>query len=947
MSKSSQSFNDIVQRYSLLATKLRAPRPRAGLVPRPRLTARIAEGLLRQLTLVSATAGFGKTTLLSEWIHRKDESSDSPGSRSAFSIPPSRMAWLSLDKDDNDPVRFWTYVIAALSILKQEIGRSALALLHAMPLPNAREVDGPPVGLEPIVTSLINDLVSIDEACALVLDDYHAIEAPAIHESVSFLLDHLPACLHLIIASREDPPLSLARLRARDLLIELRNADLRFTTDEAAAFLNEVMKLRLTDEEVAVLEARTEGWIVGLQLAALSVRQRPDAKNFIAAFTGSHRFVLDYLIEEVLGRQPEPIQSFLLQTSILNRFNAALCEAVTGRADSQSVLERLDTANLFLVSLDDERRWYRYHQLFAELLRNRLSRLQPDRIPDLHRRACDWHERNGRVADAIGHAIAMQDWERAADLLEHASRRTWMPWMQGEIGAMLKWLKALPPDLVRARPRLCLAYAWAVLDPGQIDRVEQYLLDAIRAVNSLQNESQVQAVLREVAAIRTFVSSIRGDVSLTIELARKALASLPETEVLLRSMIAWSLGHAYALTADLPSAEQALTEALSLSRVAGNHAMALMSMTQLAEIQCDRGRLRESARMLQQTLELATEWDGQNFFILSRTWWLQAWLFYEWNDLDRAAACLGESRKIAAQWKHLRGAVSALGLLAIVKQAQGDSDGAQEMIQQARQAALESRIPIAADALTVYQLNLWRARSDLETPMEWIREHEPDWSDKSSRVHHAAGTAVARVLIEHSRTQNEQTWMHKASKLLEDLLREAEAAGLDLDVVDILPLQVTALQVQGLTAQAIMILKRALTLAEPEGYVRMFLECGEPMAQLLLWSVESKAWSDPRLEAYARRLLAQFGRPQPEVDRATSPLPVSTSRDEGWLEPLTERELEVLRLVAAGASDQEVAKLLVVAKATIKTHLRSIYRKLQVRSRTQAIARARSLRWLP
>ncbi|HET7088678.1 MAG TPA: LuxR C-terminal-related transcriptional regulator [Anaerolineae bacterium] len=934
MSEPLHSLDDIARQHSLLATKLRPPHLRARLVRRPRLTAHLDEALQHRLTLISAAAGSGKTTLLSEW--------QDAARRQRWPI-----AWVSLDKGDNDPVRFWSHVTAALDAFQTGISRTTLMALHATPLPDPSVMQDGPAWIEAILAVLVNELATLPRDVVVVLDDYHVIESSAVHDSLAYWLEHVPDCVHLVIASREDPPMPLARLRVRGELAEIRGADLRFTRGEVATYFNEVMGLHLPDEDIAAIEARTEGWIAGLQMAALSMQGRRDTAGFIAAFTGSHRFVADYLIEEVLGRQPEAIQSFLLQTAILNRFNAALCDAVTSQTDSQAVLERLDAANLFLVSLDDERRWYRYHPLFAELLRDRLSRLQPDRVPDLHRRACDWHERNGLVADAIEHAIAMKDWERAADLLEHASRRTWMPWTQSEIGAMLEWLEALPPDLVRARPRLCLACAWALLDPSQIDRVEQYLQDATQAVNSLRGEKQVQAVLCEVAVIRTFVSSIRGDAPLTIELARQALASLPETEVSLRSMIAWSLGYAYALTRDMPSAEQALTEALSLSRVAGNHALALMSMNELAEIQCDCGRLRESARTLQQTLELAEEWGGQNFFILSRTWWLQAWLFYEWNDLERAATCLGESHKIAAQWRYLRGVVSARGLLAIVKQAQGDSEGAQEMIRQARQAALESRVPIAADALAVYRLNLWRARGDLESAMQWIREHELNWSDKGSRIHYAAGTAVARVLIEHSRKQNEQTWMHKAFELLEDLLQKAEAAGLALDSIDILPLQATALHVQGQTAQALRVLKRALVLAEPEGYVRMFLECGEPMAQLLRWSIESKEWNEPRLEAYARRLLAQFGQPQPEAGMAASSLPVLASGDEGWLEPLTGREMEVLRLVAAGASDQEIAEKLGLAKATVKTHLRHIYRKLQVGRRTQAIVRARLLRLLP
>jgi LuxR family transcriptional regulator, maltose regulon positive regulatory protein len=915
----------------LLRTKVQIPPARARLVPRPRLTTRLDEGLHGKLILISATAGSGKTTLLEAW-HRTAAGRRRP------------LAWLSLDASDSDWRRFWSYLIAALQTVTPDLGTSVMLSLHSIPLPEFAAASNEHARRESILTALLNELTALPQDLVLVLDDYHVIESSLIHESLAFFIDRLPDRLHLVIATREDPPLPLARWRVRDQLAEIRAADLQFTALETAAFCREVMQVPVTETEVHLLEERTEGWVAGLQMAALSLREHARAMEFIAAFHGSHRFILDYLSEEVLNRQPQDIQTFLLSTAVLDRMNAELCNAVTGRADSQALLERLDAANLFVVPLDDERSWYRYHRLFADLLRHQLQRAQADRLPEIHRRASCWFEGADLMAEAIQHAVAAHDLERAADLIEQATRRTWMPWMYDEIGTTVSALEALPTNLVYARPRLCLAYAWAHLVFGRIDRVEEYLQAATQAVGSPPYLLQAQAILSEVTVLRTFVASTRGEVASTIELARQAIDTLPVTEQLLRSIVYWSLGNAYALRADMLSAQQAQHEALAISRTVGNHAVALMALNQLAEIKCSLGQLRAGVRMLRETLELAQNWGGEHFFLLGRTWWTLALVHYEWSDLAQAEDCLNHSIHISTRWNYLRGLASAYGLLALVKQAQGDSAGACEMMHQAQQTAQESRNQMAVASYLTNQLWLWSAQGDLAPAMQWIQEHAAEWSDQNSHLHFVAGSAIARALIEFSRQQADSTWLPKAQQLLQQRLQQAETTGMLYDVVELLPLCSLGDHIQGRTAQALQLIKRALILAEPESYVRMFVDCGVLLAELLLIGLQNQAFREPPLQAYVARLLAHFKIPATN----TPPFPAVVPSDaEGVIEPLTERELEVLQLLATGASDQIIADQLVLSKTTVKTHLRNIYGKLQVGNRTQAIARARVLHLLP
>src|SRR6266567_5648127 len=531
----------------LLVTKLAMSPVRSDLVPRPRLTNQLQLGIQRPLTLIAAPAGFGKTTLLSTWLEHA-------------SLPA---AWLSLEQDDDDLTRFWTYVFTALALVHQGLGTSALALLQASTL-----LPLPPI--EIVLTVWINDLAALPHEVALVLDDYHLITAQPIHRSITYLLDHLPPQLHLVMATRADPPLPLARLRARGHLTEIRAADLRFTAEETAAFLTRALGLELSDQDIATLEARTEGWIAGLQLAALSMQGRKDIPGFLEAFSGSHRYIIDYLVQEVLARQPEPVQTFLLQTAILERLQGSLCEAVMGEmrepgeeASGQAMLEQLEQANLFLTPLDDERLWYRYHQLFAEALRHRLQRRHPALVPELHRRASAWYEQQGLTHDAVHHALAATDFAQAAHLIEQAFNSLVR---RGEIATLQRWAAALPDELVRSNIELSVLQGWLLFVSGKHDEALLHLQDIERTfgINLVSDEpreqqtipggTESQAEIRgRIAAIRASIAVTQGDVPRTITLSRLALEYLPK-ENISRAYAAWYLGRAYWLSGDVRAA---------------------------------------------------------------------------------------------------------------------------------------------------------------------------------------------------------------------------------------------------------------------------------------------------------------------------------------------------------------------------------------------------------
>ncbi len=917
------------QPLPLLATKLYVPLPRANLVPRARLVERLQAGLTGKLTLIAAPAGFGKTTLVSAWR-----------TTPAGSAMP--VAWVSLDAGDNDVPRFWSYVIAALETIYPEVGTAALALLRS-PQP-------PP--MESILTPLLNAISATPTAMALVLDDYHQIDTSAIHAALAFLLDHLPPHLHVIMTTRVDPPLPLTRLRARGDLTELRAADLRFTSDEAAAFLTAVMDLPLTSDEVAALEARTEGWVAGLQFAALAMRDRTDLASFIAAFTGSNRFVVDYLAEEVLDRLPHHLQTFVLQTSILDRLCGPLCDAVILSAApethvpppsaqgsySQALLEQLEHANVFLMVLDDERRWYRYHHLFAEVVHQRLiNGVTAEMVTTLHRRASAWHVQASLIDEAIHHALAARDVERAGVLIEEMAQ-SWLG--RGEVVTLRGWLHALPHTLLLSRPRLCLAYAWVLSFSGKIDAMAAWVHEAERALRCSTADDhgdssgiETDSLLGEVAALHAMIALSRDDFLRAIDLCQQALSRISQDNVLVRSLITLNLGHAYLHSHNTVAASQVYAAASDLGQAAGHLLLTLQALTNLTTVYWLSGQLREAWRTSWRALQLGTSRDGQYLPVAALPQLWLGWLQYEWNDLDSATRYLTEAIELGRQAGNETITLRASIFLARVRQAQGDANGAHALIQQARQLNHAS----TSDWVAAIEARLWLADGQIAAAAGWARDARVSPDDEPNEWLEFEHVTLVRVLLAQHKPD-------AAVRLLDRMLLVAEANTRTGRVIEILILRALALHAQRDVINALIALERALMLAAPESYIRIFVDEGAPMGVLL-----REAHAHGITPEYVAKLLAAFGkdaggRMKDEVTSA--PVHPSSFIPQPLLEPLTDRELEVLRLMAAGRSNTEIAHALVVAVSTIKTHVNRIFGKLGVTSRTQAVARARELHLL-
>jgi LuxR family transcriptional regulator, maltose regulon positive regulatory protein len=863
------------------------PRAHPNLVSRPRLAELLAEGINRKLTLVCAPAGFGKTTLLSEWrmIHLHSE------------YP---LGWVSLEEADNDPFRFLSYLIAALQAIEAETAEAILASLRSPQPPQ----------IESVLTVLVNEIAAVPKDFALILDDYHVIEAQPIHGAIAFLLEHMPPQMHLVISSRTDPPLPLARLRARGQMTELRAAELRFTPEEAGAFLTDVMALDLSTRDVEALERRTEGWIAGLQLAALSMRGREDISGFIEAFTGSNRYVLEYLVEEVLARQPEPVTSFLLKTSILDRLSGDLCDAVEETHIGQEMLETLDKENLFVFALDEEGRWYRYHHLFAEMLRHRLRRDLPELVPELHRRASRWYEQNALLDEAIKHVLAAQDFEGAARLVEGSAGEILA---RGEVSLLLGWMEALPEELLRSRPGLCIPYAWALLMIGRLEDAEGRARDAERAADT-------GALSGKLTALRVNLMLARGDVPGSIELASEALELLPEDDFTMRGVISFNLGDAYWVTGNLKAAKEAFAEASTASRRAGNTYVALLSMRARAEVEKMGGHLHRAADLYQEAFQVA-EASPSPAAGLAHVGMGE--LLYEWNDLDGAVNHLTQSIDLGKRSGSFDILFPARAALALVRQAMGDSQGALEVMQECERAVRTINLPpYMLDQLAAFGARVRLAQGDVATAARLLEERGIGAEDAVNIQNELEHLVLARVLLARDE-------IHAALDLLEQLRSAAEATGRMGSTIKVLVLQALTHKARGDETLALATLGRALELAEPEGYVRTFLDAGAPMAALLRGAL-TKAISP----GYASRLLGAFG------SQAES-LPTGALS-----EPLSERELEVLRLVASGMSNAEISRALFVSLATVKKHINNIYRKLGTHSRTSAVARARELNLL-
>lgn len=901
---------------SLVSTKLRPSLARSKLVARPRLTARLGREAGRRLTLISAPAGFGKTTLLVEW------SREQAGGGGA-------VAWLSLDEGDNDPTRFLSYLVAALRTIGEEIGEGVLSALRSPEPPR----------IEAIAAALVNELAALPEELTLVLDDYHVIDSEPVHGVVSLLLERLPEGVHLIISSRIDPPLPLPRLRARNEMMELDAADLSFTPEEAATFLNSVMDLDLSADDVAALEERTEGWIAGLQLAALSMRDRKDVSGFVRAFSGSHRDVLDYLAEEVLERQPESIREFLLETSVLDHLSGALCDALTGRSDGREVLERLERENLFVVALDDERRWYRYHHLFAGFLRERLRREHPERIRELHSRAAAWYEENGWVSEAVGHALSAEDYERAADLVERVVGEMWF---RGEVLTLLGWLESLPERAKRRRPRLLLEHATALMWVGRLEGVESLVQEAERIVEAGREDSDEgppssaddihrRYLLGYAAATRAWRANLLGDPRGGIEFARRALALLPD-DPRPRTFAAFSLAAAYSFSGDFEAASAAFAEAADLGLAAGHDYLTLEAMGYHAELEMARGRLREADGILRQALEFAAERGHDSLPASGEVHVAMGELLYERDDLDSAEDRLTEGMRLAERTGQIGSLVDGYVSFSRMRQARGDTDGALEAAREAERLARSSGVDQFIVEAAAWKTRLRLAQGGLAAAIsEWERVSVSD--DAPIFVQEIEQVVRARLLVARGEYD-------EALKRLTRMREAAEEEGKKGNAIEILALEALALRARGEKERAVSTLARALALAEPEGYVRTFADEGSPMAAVLseVLEAQQRGRLTPDVPAYyLRKILTAIER---DASGAATPAGV------GLREPLSERELEVLVLLAAGESNRQIASELFVALSTVKTHIKNIYGKLNVRNRTQAVSRARELNLL-
>ncbi|MFL5805374.1 MAG: LuxR C-terminal-related transcriptional regulator [Roseiflexaceae bacterium] len=897
----------------LVATKLYIPPPRPKAVPRPRLIARLNEGLHRKLTLIAASAGFGKTTLVSAWL--------------ASCQRPA--AWLSLDKGDTDPVRFLTYLVAALQTIAPNIGAGVLEVLHS-PQP-------PPT--ESMLTALLNDIATIPDHFVLVLDDYHVIDAKSIDTVLAFLLEHLPPQMHLVITTREDPQLPLARLRVRDQMTELRAADLRFTPAEAAAFLTEVMDLDLSAEDVAALERRTEGWIAGLQLAALSMRGRDGIAQFVRAFAGDNRYIVDYLVEEVLQRQPELVRRFLLQTAILDRLTGPLCDAVTGQEDGSTRLEALERGNLFVVPLDDRRHWYRYHHLFADVLQAHLRAEQPDLLAPLHRRASEWYECNGSAADAIRHALAAQDFARAANLVELA-----VPALRQsrQEATLLGWLKALPDELLHRRPVLSAVYAGALLASGELDGVEDRLRDAERWLDTtadrrarpqapagemvVVDDEQFRLLPGAIAVWRAGQALVLGDVASTVKYARRALDLVPEDDHLGRGGAVALLGLASWASGDLEAAQRAYADGMASVQRAGYIADTISGAIALADIRIAQGRLYEAMRTYEQALQLAA---AQGDPVLRGTADLyvgMSELHREHDDLHAATQHLLRSKELGEHTGFPQNPYRWRVAMARTLEAQGDLDGALDLLDEAERLYVRDFFPNVRPVAAL-KARVWVAQGRVGEALGWARAQGLSAHDDLSYLREFEHITLARVVLARATSDRTDRSMREAFGLLHRLLQAAEAGERTGSVIEILVLQALAHQPQGDLPAALVPLSRALTLAEPEGYVRLFVDEGRPMAVLL--EAAAKHGTAP---SYVRRLLAAL--PKAE-DRA----PVK----QGMIEPLSVRELDVLRLLRTDLSGPEIARELLVSLHTLRTHTNNIYTKLGTNNRRAAVRRAEEL----
>ncbi|MCG6879338.1 MAG: LuxR C-terminal-related transcriptional regulator [Deltaproteobacteria bacterium] len=878
------------------------------MVRRQNLIKRLNKGCAKKLSLISAPAGFGKTTLLSQWI-------------SATQMPVS---WISLDKEDNDAIRFIYYLIFALRSIWGNFGKSVSPVLQTPRKP----------AIESLLPDLLSEISDIPGEFALVLDDYHLIEDVTIQHSMHFMLKHLPAGMHLLISTRVDPPLPLARLRANDEMFELRTRDLSFSEAEAAYFLNNIMKLNLPQQDISILGTRTEGWIAGLKLAGISMQGLRDAASFLESFAGNDRHIVDYLTEEVLCLQSDEMLNFLLRTSILKRLSEPLCDYVTEESGTQRFLSQLEKANMFIVPLDDKRLWYRYHHIFGELLLQRLKRTMADRVDEMHNRASEWFEQNGFTDEALDHSLAARDFDRAARLIEQHVERSWL---SGEHTNLWHWLKRLPEQFVSANPNLCILRAWELLAGGNQRSADISLQAAEKCLDAAPHQSikilsvtksapiaQRKRLEGRIAATRALMASYQGDVDGVVKWANRTLECLPMKDAGWRNTAAMALGDAHNMQGRLQLAYQARLDALEASNSTGNVYLILLASLRLSVTLRQMGRLQQVFEICRQMNHLSKENHLAKTALAG--WLLATWgeVLAELNQLDSAFEKASKGVEIVEQKYGAALPVLGwcyLGLLRVMF-SRGDLDAMRIIIRKAESIArLNHMPPWITNQISAWKGRLYLAQGRLPAVSQWARTRELNPARTPTFLQEMEYLVLARVLIAQNR-------LDEADTLLKRLFKEAEKGKRTPKMIEILVLQTLSYAANGHKSRAEAKFKRALILAEPEGFIRIFLDEGQQLAELLSKFLESE---DEALVGYAKRIVSAFD-------------PKKQSESEGMLnERLSKRELEVLSLIKAGRSNQEIAEELFISLSTVKTHIRNIYEKISVHSRTQALIRAKEL----
>ena len=908
----------------VLDTKLHVPRLRPLAVARPRLTARLDEGYQSGLVVVSAPAGFGKTTVICDWV--------AAGTRGDRDVG---FAWLSLDEGDNDLSQFLTYLLLAVRSTSSQVGEQMLARLRC----------AGPVPTDEVLTTVLDEVAELPQDIVLVLDDFHVIDSGEVDQAMVFLIEHLPPQLHVVIATREDPRMPLARWRARGVLSELRAADLRFTLAETTEFLGTVMNLDLRPEDVASLEARTEGWIAGLQLAGLHLQGQADPAEAVRSFAGSHRFVFDYMVEEVLAHLTEPERRFLLRTSILDRLSAELCEAVTGERASGLMLERLEWANLFIVALDDRRHWYRYHHLFADVLRVRLHAEHPNQVVVLHRRASEWFAANGMRSEAVGHALSAEDYQWAAELLERAGDAV----EDGaHAGAWFTHAQALPDAWIRARPVLAVWYAYALIGRGDLDLAGTYVADAERLLATASSPragqapsgagpveaEELRSLLARIAVARGYLAQAHGDTAATVSHARRALELVPDGEPARRDQATALLGMASLARGDLEEVDRVFTAVTTRLLAAGDIADAIDTVCLLADVKTIRGHLRRAVDTVEQLWAVVAEQEVSpppEMAELYRAW---AELDLARGDLAAAAEHLSQSQQFGQLrqmpvWRY-RWQVAQAQL----RWAQGDPRAALGFLDEAERLFVRTPMPDLRPVAAM-RARIWAGEGRVGDALSWARERGLSVDDDLDFLHEYEHLTVARILIADAGRGQAPAAIGDAVALLDGLLRAALDGSRVGSEIEILVAQAVAHEARGSRPEALAALEGAMALGEEEGYVQVFVDQGPPVADLLRELVAHGSTPDS-----AARVLAAF--PEPGDGAALSAAGVL-----GASSPLSAREVEVLRYIAAGLSNQEIATRMYLSKYTIKAHARTIYDKLDVHSRTAAVARAQHLGILP